>query len=232
MRRIIALSVLLLCVAAMTLRVYALDFDPGWLDIEFENAPEGTAYIDLLVKMDSSDPNWLDFGGKLQKVIRDDNGYIENVPMPIGEDSGIAKLESDGYVSFSVHNVLCKGLYVGKNDVRIELSCSCEELYDQYSWKAAYVDAKGNVLGITEKASKSYDMHEPYAMVLDGDKLKFRIWGSSPLTLTVIIVAILSIMALVVFLVFVSLRFVVNSRKYLREYAEDEMRAEDERRRR
>lgn len=231
MRRIIALIMMFACIAALPLRIYALDFDPNWLDIEFENAPEGTQYIDLLVKMDSSDPNWLDFGSQMQRVSYD-NGYVENVPMPIGEDSEIAKLDSDGYVSFSVHNTLCKGLYVGKDSMHIELSCSSEELYDSYSWKAAYIDAQGNVLGITEKASRSYNMREPYAMVLNGGKLKFRIWGSSPLTAMLIIAAILGFLAFGVYLLFVSARFVVDSKKYLREYAEDEKRAENERRRR
>lgn len=228
MRRIIALLVTLFCVAVLPLRTCALDFDPNWLRIEFENAPEGTQYIDLLVKMDRSDPNWLDFAGQL----RYDNGYSENVAMPIGENSEIAKFDSDGYVSFSMHSSLCKRLYFGKNDMHIELSCSAEELYDRYSWKAAYVDAQGNVLGITQEASKSYDIHSPYAMVLNGEKLKFRIWGCSPLTFILIIAAVLVVLAFGVYLMFVSAKFVVDSKKYLHEYAEDEKRAEDELRRR
>lgn len=232
MRRMLAMFIAFVCVAALPLRIFALDFDANRLHIEFENAPEGTEYIDLLVKMDRSDPNWLDFGDQPQRFIKYDNGYYEYVPMSIGEDSEIVMFDRDGYVSFSMHNALCERLDIDKSYMNLELSCSAEKLYDSYSWKAAYVDARGNVLGITNKASKSYDMHEPYAMVLKGDKLKFRIWGISTLTFVLMIAAVLGIFALVIYLVFVSVRFVVDSKKYLREYAEDEKCAEDERRRR
>lgn len=232
MRRMLAMFIAFVCVAALPLRIFALDFDPNRLHIEFENAPESTEYIDLLVKMDRSDSNWLDFGDQPQRFIKYDNGGYENVPMPIGEDSEIAMLDRDGYVSFSMHNALCEGLVIGKSYMHLELSCSAEELFDAYSWRAAYVDAQGNVLGITKKASRSYDMHEPYALVLKDDKLKFRIWGISTLTFVLMIAVVLGIFALVIYLVFVSVRFVVGSKKYLREYAEDEKRVEDERRRR
>ncbi|MBQ9899177.1 MAG: hypothetical protein IJM44_06970 [Ruminococcus sp.] len=190
----------LLCI--VPLGAYALDFDPYTVEISFSGAPEGTYYVDLLVKMDSSDEHYTDFNAPPQCFVRrynaGGNTHFDYTDLPgITSDSGIAKYNTDGYVSLLCH-YSGAGMTIYDSeynrdkfhnyDMFAKLSIPHEHGYpdfigisDKYgAIRAAYVGKDGNVLGVTKKAETDYDFHEPYAFITDGDKLTFRIFGTSP----------------------------------------------------
>lgn len=99
--------------------------------ISIENAPEGTAYLDILVKMKPSSNNYVDFaewemppkiitGWSEEAYIvqdKDGNEHSETKLEPIWKelsitpDSEIARYNDNGYVSLSVHLKEFKGFY-------------------------------------------------------------------------------------------------------------------------
>lgn len=99
--------------------------------INIENAPEGTAYLDILVKMKPTSDNYVDFaewemppkiltGWSEEAYIeqgRDGNEHTKTKLEPIWKelnitpDSEIARYNDNGYVSLSVHLKGCKGFY-------------------------------------------------------------------------------------------------------------------------
>lgn len=230
-KKYLILTVLIMA-ALLPLTAFALDFDSRCLVLEYSGAPEGTYYIDLLVDMDESDENYVTFNKPPQVFDkRDEQTYAPvYIDSSIGEDSETARYNEGGYVSFSMHNRLCTGLYIGD---RIESEISLEELFEKYHWKAAYVDENGNVLGVTGIADKTYDRNEPYALCANGDKASYRVFGESPAQATGIIVFIIIAAVIVVGLPAVLIvRYFVYMRKLSREQPEDEKLAEEERMRR
>lgn len=99
--------------------------------INIENAPEGTAYLDILVKMKPTSDNYVDFaewemppkiltGWSEEAYIvqdKDGNEHSETKLEPIWKelritpDSEIARYNDNGYVSLSVHLKEFKGFY-------------------------------------------------------------------------------------------------------------------------
>lgn len=183
------------------LNAYALDFDSHQVELEWSNAPENTAYIDILVKMDMDDEDYVDFTSPPKKLIGtyiDENGTTKYKyeDLPIDKNSGIAGLNDNGWISLSLHHKSSGGItiwnntflnldsYMDKDGLKRKPDMSnCDILtiskkYDKF--KCAYVDENGNVLGITDKSKKSYSMSNPYAVIANGDNVVFRIFGMSP----------------------------------------------------
>ncbi|MDE6727871.1 MAG: hypothetical protein K2J80_08025 [Oscillospiraceae bacterium] len=99
--------------------------------INIENAPEGTAYLDILVKLKPSSNNYVDFAelGMPPKIVtewseetytvQDKDGKEETrtkyepvwKELNITPDSEIAQFSENGYVSLSVHLKGVKGFY-------------------------------------------------------------------------------------------------------------------------
>ena len=69
MKRFGAVLILaVICIPAGTTECYALDFDPRCVNLEYSDAPDGTAYIDLLVKKDEiGDDMYTDFNAPPQR---------------------------------------------------------------------------------------------------------------------------------------------------------------------
>lgn len=112
-------------------RLRSGEIDPAHLTLSYENAPEGTVRIEPLIRLDSAD-----------------NGYI-----PTSQDSELALLNDNGYVSLSLHYAHCEN---GGDWLRLPGETP-EELQKRYgAFRAAYVDESGNVLGVTKPARYSY----------------------------------------------------------------------------
>lgn len=148
------------------------DFEPR---ITYENAPENTAYVDILVKLPESSENYVDFAKWKYPP------QMFGAALSITPDSEIARLNDDGYVSLSVHYKSCEGF---DNNAFLLLSekMTITDIKQRYgNFKAAYIDENGNVLGITKTARTRYDPKKPSSFSADGDTLIFTKWGMTPL---------------------------------------------------
>lgn len=148
--------------------VYTPPFD---LSLSFKNAPENTAYIDLLVKTDTDGSKYVPFTEPPRKR----NG-TDFTPLNIDENSEIATLNDGGYVSWSLHSSDCAGVVIFENG-SIRLSTTGYPLPipgapdESGAVKAAYVDENGNVLGITELAKSSYAGGSEHVLRANGSSL-------------------------------------------------------------
>lgn len=153
-------------------------------ELIFLNAPEGTAYLDPLVRIAEDDENYTDFVAPPQRpVITYDDGDWEWEDFGVNEDSEITRLCEDGYVSLSQH--YSWGLIQFNFEGRLYLefggmnkNVDTNRIFERYGgYRAAYVDERGNVLGITKPAVRVYDSVKPTAFIADGDELTFRVHG-------------------------------------------------------
>lgn len=184
------------------------DYSPK---IAFDNAPEGTVYVDILVKLPKSSEDYVDFAEwelrpqkhvymEVTGAVEDDTGRITErtltesvyVELSITPDSEIAKLNDDGYVSLSVHYAGSRGISDSslRLDYHLGRRSEITAINRRYgSFKAAYVDEDGKVLGITNTARTRYDPKEPSSFSVSGDTLIFTKWGCSPLWYALICVS-------------------------------------------
>ncbi len=137
------------------------------IEIKYRNAPEGTAYVDVLGKIDSSDENYTDFNVVPQNLIFRNDGAVvtDGDPLDIDENSEIARYNEDGYMSLSIHSKDFR--YLDVNDdgsCRIVLNDSLKK------FKLAYVGKHGEILGVTKKASHVCDPNEFDNITANGDK--------------------------------------------------------------
>lgn len=233
MKKIIAVvyAAVIAFMSIFPLNAFALDFDPYQVELEWSNAPENTAYIDILVKMDTDDENYVDFTVPPKKLAEK---YIENGTskykyenLTIDRNSEIARLNDDGYVSLSLHHKSSGGITIWDDSTAFcQLNCSmdkdglehnsespnCDILTiskDYGRFKCAYVDEKGNVLGITGKSRKTY-AKESYAVIADEDDLTFRIFGFLPIKpIILVIICAAVLLALLI-------RNIYNKMNYIR----------------
>lgn len=189
--------------------ISSIEYIPCLVDMTYFSAPEGTAYIDVLVKMDTSDANYTDFNAAPQCYIRYDKDIREYIwaDLPVNSGSEIAKYNENGYVSLLSH---CRGaelrvynsVYNEENynsELSLQLDLHETEpitdmmiLYERYGdFKAAYVDKDGNVLGVTETFKKTYDSSENYSVTADGSSLIFSVSKLSPLDTAIILAFII-----------------------------------------
>lgn len=186
-------------------------------ELVFDNAPEGTAYIDPLVKLDADDELYTEFTAPpLIADFTDDYDGWRWEPLGVNESSEITRLCEDGFVSLSLHYVSSAGVqsdrYENENNTYLEFDGRSDKentdlIFDRYGgFRAAYVDENGNVLGITEPAVRVYDSIKPTALIADGNTLTFRAhgiprWQSSILySITVaefVVIAALLVVALI-----------------------------------
>ncbi|MDE6728918.1 MAG: hypothetical protein K2J80_13440 [Oscillospiraceae bacterium] len=159
-------------------------------ELIFNNAPEGTVYIDPLVKLDADDEHYGEFAAPPMKLVfvsteEYDTPDWEWQECPnVNESSGIARLRENGFVSLSLHYVP-RGVVIFDGNERTYLEFyersddeNVDRIFDRYGgFRAAYVDENGNVLGITEPAVRVYDTILPTALIADGNTLTFRVHG-------------------------------------------------------
>lgn len=158
--------------------------------IVYENAPENTAYVDILVKLPESSADYVDFAKW------DDPPYED---ITITPDSEIAKLNNDGFVSLSVHYRNSKGFF----KTGIQLDDAITDINERFGkFKAAYVDSSGNLLKITDASRTRFDPKKPSGFILNGDSLTFTKHSMSPLQYVLLTVSLfgelLALIALIV----------------------------------
>ncbi len=190
----------LLCAAVMTLAApltahAVTHYDPAEAHLTYTGAPEGTVYMDILVKMDKDDPYYTEYTYPPQ--------YGPGDTLPISSDSEICQYNTDGYISLSLHHikappmtVVQEGETIFKMNSVADESCDFIDMSIEYgNFRAAYVDGEGNVLGVTNESVTEYSMDTPYGLEADGDSLIFHRHGAHPrvIALTVAGVALLLI---------------------------------------
>ncbi len=134
-------------------------FETMWdfrVDLDAEKMPNGTVYVELLLPISESDECYV--------VFNEANGEKYN----ISADSEIAKLNSDGFVSYTFHvsDAVSEmapqydewgAIVTFAPDAYADLSrkgtYDCDYLAEKYKEaKFAYLDADGNVLGVSNSA--------------------------------------------------------------------------------
>lgn len=161
-------------------------YDRSVLSIGCMNAPEQTAYVDILIKMDSKDPDYVEFTQPPQRFVReyrDENGnrQDEYADLPITAESEIAKWNENGYVSLTLHHKAVEALRTGKNDSLKIDGYFLEDIYKRYGKvRVAYVDDEGNVLKVTDKSKKKYMGWQADQLVVNGDSVVFQIGEEAP----------------------------------------------------
>ena len=165
----------------------AFDASDALISYSQANAPEGTYYVDILAKIDSSIDGYTEFHTVPQEL-EDADGEPQYNSLPIDSTSEIVQYNEDGYVSLLSH-LVCAKMVIEKKSTKLSLDENNEEsviyyfdeLNEQYGdLRAAYVDKNGNVLGITEVFTKAYDPDEPYMLSALGNTLEFRLAEQQP----------------------------------------------------
>ncbi len=169
-------------------------------ELIFENAPEGTAYIDPLIKLDISDENYTEFSAPPQRIVPYKEGDRVSKFLDVNENSEISRLNADGYVSLSLHYATSFGVQLDENgSAHLEFWAwfnhdTFESIFEDCGgFRAAYVDSGGRVLGITEPAVRVYDDTKPTALLANGSKLTFRVWGIAKWQRNVLYIIILAV---------------------------------------
>ena len=187
---IATIGVLLIVFIMPLVHTLGEDFDDRAPSIAFKNAPENTAYVDILVKLPESSADYVDFA----------EWAAPAAELSITPDSEIAKLNDEGYVSLSVHYRGCVRLSKTGQLLLNDDIITVSKRYGRF--KAAYVDSSGNVLMITKTSQTRYAAKKPSGFALNGDTLTFTISSPSPLQLVLFIISLigepLAIIALIV----------------------------------
>lgn len=188
----LAVSVIVLPLALLGLReMWDVEYDVPdrsdtvyYPELIFVDAPEGTRYVDPLVRIGTDDENYIEFAAPPQRaVVTSEYGDWEWLDLGVNEDSEITRLCEDGFVSLSQH--YSRGLIRFNFEGRLYLefagmnkNVDTNRIFERYGgYRAAYVDERGNVLGITKPAVRVYDSVQPTAFIADGDELTFRVHG-------------------------------------------------------
>ena len=167
-------------------------YDPQIAHISSSGAPEGTAYVDILIKMPTDDADYVYF---TQPPQRCGSGQTEGEPMPVTSESEIASYREDGYVSLSLHHKKAQPLKVypdGEDDILTmnsteQTSCDFIDLSIEYgTFKAAYVDENGGILGVTDASVTKYSTKTPYGFRAEGSSLIFQRHGAHPAVISAI----------------------------------------------
>lgn len=193
-KRTAAVIIALFIGVVFALSANALDFDPCIVDMGYSTVPEGTEYVDILVKMPKDSSEYRSFNVKprrIQKGYLDEEGktVYEYTDISIDEQSEIAKYDNDGYISLTVHSSYVRMLTINSNGIggnykkamqTLELysGTGIEDIYKKYgSFKAAYVGKYGEVLKVTDSFDTEYDNADSYAFIINGDRLTLRLFG-------------------------------------------------------
>ena len=127
--------------------------ESGNVLINYEDYPEGTDFVDILVKDKKNDKYAVEFNEK--------NAVFLNV----AKDCGIARYDEDGYTSLMLRHSCANLGGVGKSDSSCFLSLTLNtgnfKLWRHFGRiKLAYCDKDGNVIGVTDDVKIEYDFFE------------------------------------------------------------------------
>ncbi len=158
------------------------------IEIEYGNAPEGTAFVDLLFPEKADDRYYPDpEAGKnnekysvCRNVYADYMGRGNSDPIVLDDSCGLAVYD-DGYTSCMLKRYFVKYNHADKDKCSLEFSVPSNtenrEVLEYYgSFKVAYCGENGNVLSVTEpvkvKPSKVSCLYEIKA---DGTKAEYTV---------------------------------------------------------
>ena len=143
--------------------------------IEIKNAPDGTAFADILVKKRWHDKYAVDFN--------DENAQL----LGVNGECGLAKYAEDGFTSMLLyHNcaVFDEADISERSSVIFTLNVENNELFNHFrKIKVAYCDKFGNVLGVTETAKFEFEwLGTPavYYIQANGDSLACKVSKGPP----------------------------------------------------
>lgn len=202
---IILTSIILCLFLCHPLTCFALDFDDRTIHLDYQNAPDGTAYIDVLIKARKIDDVYTDFNVAPQRLV--DKPVINGTTQPIyetlniNENSDITKYNKKGFVSLSLHSKEVSEFKIEKSygyeSDSLNLNCSAEGLYEKYGkFKIAYVSENGEVLKVINISKKDYSIKSPFELIVDGNKATLMINGFSPLIIFLLVAIIFAIFAI------------------------------------
>ena len=92
MKRISAFISVIILSIVFTIPVSALDFDSYRIDVSWENAPEGTAYLDILIPLSESDEEYTSFNAPPRRI---EGGYLDKEGNPLKLTRNISLVEKD-----------------------------------------------------------------------------------------------------------------------------------------
>lgn len=224
MKRIcIILSLTLMCLFfCCPLTCFALDFDPRQIHLEYQNAPNGTAYIDVLARISETDDSWTAFNVAPSRLVDKSNvsGNTEFIyeTLNINENSDIAKYNEDGFVSLTIHSKEIKEFQIlkayGYEADLLILDCFADDLYEKYdNFKIAYVNKNGNILKVIGVVDRDYSASESYALIVNDDKAVYRSFGTSPVIgILIFIIPVVFFTFIVILSIFLIIKKLHNNR--------------------
>lgn len=187
---------------------FAWDHDETWQRIGFENAPEGTFFVDLLVKAKGDDKYAVDFN--------EENGKL----LGLDKDCELAKYDKDVYTSFLLRHGCVKFDSVHNGEAHYTYNTKNYKIFNELNRvKLAYCDSKGNILMVTNTADVGYAFFKTPVMYIfkaDGESLAFSFGGATYSKLR----SIIAVVAIAVLIVAVVLLFRFFERKLGKRSAE------------
>ena len=139
---------LLLCICPITVSANSPELAPIFL-FDFENLPEGTKYVDLLVELPDSNTNFVPV-------------VYENLPDGFSEDAPIVSYYADGFRSYTFHYADAKSMIKIKADGSViyfadERNHTMweheKDIHDRGKIRLALLDESGNILKVSRTFS-------------------------------------------------------------------------------
>ena len=179
---------------------FAWNVDTLHQNIEMKNAPEGTAFADILVKDKKNDKYAVDFN--------EENGKL----LGVGKDCGLAKYEECGYTSMLLrHNcaVFEKADISDSMNVIFRLKDENDTLFNHFSRiKVAYCDKDGNILTVTDEVRiKNVFWGMPaYTIAANGSSLTCDVNQGPPYFMLVLVPAAFAALAVIIITVVITVK--------------------------
>ena len=158
------------------------------IDIEYENAPEGTAFVDLLFPKKTDDKYYPDpttnendeKHSVCRNVYADYIGRGNSDPIALDDSCGLAVYD-DGYTSCMLKRYFVKYNHADKDKCSLEFGVPSnvqnQEVFEYYGrFKVAYCNEKGEVLGVTEPVKvKHVSTTCLYKVKASGNKAEYTV---------------------------------------------------------
>lgn len=154
----------------------------GLIWVRYTNAPEGTVFVDILLKK-TDDDKYASSDGKASASLiiygEDENGERTEKPLTLDDNCELAKYDDD-YTSCLFGRDIATEYRIHSSDVDIILDgqkLKNIDVSNYYgSFKVAYCDEKGNVLGVTEPVEPEYtDREANFYVNADGSSLECQL---------------------------------------------------------
>ena len=220
MKRVFKTFIVLFLAAFMCIfgcmTVFAWDHDETWMKVRFQNAPEGTAYVDLLLKDNDNDSTAVDYNEEYEKYM------LELGRVSLKRECGLAKYNEDGYTSMTLRHNFVVYYDTRSNEASYEyMKMKTHEIFNQHRYvKLAYCDRDGNVIKVTDEIkvpSNNFASPVMYWFSGDGEKLSFKFGGvtqSQPwVDILIICVPISFLLLCFLLLCFVLVRKIIRKSK-------------------